>query len=711
MISCRSRKHGAGVDVAQEVGQGGRGGRDRDGGRAEPRTCLPGPRPSQGHPRPDQGRRSGHTATCAGPSRAGQGMLDLEDAIARAELVLAVRLVDMTEAKIVHGGKTEVITQQFRFEPVRTLEGDLREGFAVADRPGPGDLPVRRGGGPARARADAAPPAGTAGTGLLQLQHRRLARSVDPPPPGPGRSAAGRRRIADRRHAATRPRGQGDDPARRLAQGQGPGRRPALDLAESPCTGRGADARCRRGRRPVRREPVARRAGGGGEGDRRAARRRLSPAARASGAIRGRPGGRARLGRPRPRRPDRRARRPRRRGRRRATREPALAWLRVDRDAATFAEQAARLRAIGRSGRGDQGEAIAAFLDRLPLDAPAEIQVAAGRAMGQLDPREAASRLGKRLASKWEAGLGIATEIGLIGELRRDVAAPALLEAAGRSRGTTSGSPSPRPASRSPTPASSRPWPPCSTPATTTSDGRRARPSGGSTPTRPRASLAAPGPGGRPAPQAATGRVPRPARLPRGLCLCDRAYVRAPAPGCGGRGAGGDPRAEGRPRAEEDLGEQQRPRLECRRDPRAGQARPGRGRASAAGTGRRPEESPGGAGPDRAGRPGRAQGAADRPGRARVPQRRGRRRSRPRRPQAPGRAPRPGPTRCATGSPRCWPTPTRPRSCARRPWSRWSRSTTRASPAPSAPPFATADWRAPTCSGGSKSNWHCGERS
>ena len=80
---------------------------------APPRD-TPAPTRAEGRitPRPAQARRA-----------AGQGMLDLEDAIARAELVLAVRLVDMTEAKIVHGGKTEVITQQFRFEPVRTLKG------------------------------------------------------------------------------------------------------------------------------------------------------------------------------------------------------------------------------------------------------------------------------------------------------------------------------------------------------------------------------------------------------------------------------------------------------------------------------------------------------------------------------------------------------------------------------------------------------------
>ena len=51
------------------------------------------------------------------------GILDLEDAIVRAELIVAVRLLDVTEARIVHGGKTEVVTQQFRFEPARTIQG------------------------------------------------------------------------------------------------------------------------------------------------------------------------------------------------------------------------------------------------------------------------------------------------------------------------------------------------------------------------------------------------------------------------------------------------------------------------------------------------------------------------------------------------------------------------------------------------------------
>ena len=50
-------------------------------------------------------------------------ILDLEPAVVQAELILAVRLVDVTETKIVHGGRDVRITEQFRFEPVRVLKG------------------------------------------------------------------------------------------------------------------------------------------------------------------------------------------------------------------------------------------------------------------------------------------------------------------------------------------------------------------------------------------------------------------------------------------------------------------------------------------------------------------------------------------------------------------------------------------------------------
>ena len=52
-----------------------------------------------------------------------QEILDLEPAVAQAELILAVRLVDVTETKIVQGGRNVQITEQYRFEPVRVLKG------------------------------------------------------------------------------------------------------------------------------------------------------------------------------------------------------------------------------------------------------------------------------------------------------------------------------------------------------------------------------------------------------------------------------------------------------------------------------------------------------------------------------------------------------------------------------------------------------------
>jgi hypothetical protein len=50
-------------------------------------------------------------------------ILDLEPAVVQAELIVAVRLVDVTETKIVHGGRDVRITEQFRFEPIRVLKG------------------------------------------------------------------------------------------------------------------------------------------------------------------------------------------------------------------------------------------------------------------------------------------------------------------------------------------------------------------------------------------------------------------------------------------------------------------------------------------------------------------------------------------------------------------------------------------------------------
>src|SRR6516225_6408144 len=49
--------------------------------------------------------------------------LDLEAAVARSDLVIVARVDEVSERKIIHGGKSEQVSQQFKFAPVRTLKG------------------------------------------------------------------------------------------------------------------------------------------------------------------------------------------------------------------------------------------------------------------------------------------------------------------------------------------------------------------------------------------------------------------------------------------------------------------------------------------------------------------------------------------------------------------------------------------------------------
>lgn len=49
--------------------------------------------------------------------------LELEDAVGNAELILAARVEEVTEIRLVRGGKGEGATQQFRLKPLRVLKG------------------------------------------------------------------------------------------------------------------------------------------------------------------------------------------------------------------------------------------------------------------------------------------------------------------------------------------------------------------------------------------------------------------------------------------------------------------------------------------------------------------------------------------------------------------------------------------------------------
>lgn len=366
-------------------------------------------------------------------------ILDLEDSIGRAELIVAVRLVDMSETKIVHGGKMEVVTQQFRFEPVRTIKGIFaRDALLLTGQ----DLGIER----FAEGADRLEP----GQMLLLLLGRQgpgyvncnTAESLDQSIP----RLSGQNDLllpaVEALIAVTQKRDRGAKVATLLAALRKAQDRDAVPLlislrrrsmiaAQTPDTAEvvlrflanpSTEVRevavrtltslldadyLRQGEsreKPVKALVAALDAAGPDVSLRVAAFDALGAA-----AVAVQPGA------------------------------PALAWLRADRPAATFAEHAARLRAIGRSGRVDQREAVARFLDQLPLDAPAEVQIAAGLALVALDPREAANRLVKRLANKSDSGLGIASEIAVIGELKADVAAPALIEVFPRVEGHDEG--------------------------------------------------------------------------------------------------------------------------------------------------------------------------------------------------------------------------------------------------------------------------------
>jgi HEAT repeat protein len=94
----------------------------------------------------------------------------------------------------------------------------------------------------------------------------------------------------------------------------------------------------------------------------------------------------------------------------------------------TFAERAARWRAVGGLKFDTQRNAFFTQFAQLPLDAPSEIQQAVEWGFGQLDPEECARRLALRIENKVAAGLPKYSEIHTLGELPRPIAVPRLIE-------------------------------------------------------------------------------------------------------------------------------------------------------------------------------------------------------------------------------------------------------------------------------------------
>ncbi|HWE40660.1 MAG TPA: HEAT repeat domain-containing protein [Isosphaeraceae bacterium] len=379
-------------------------------------------------------------------------VLDLEDAIGRAELVLAVRLVDVTESRVVHGGKTEVVTQQYKFEPVRALKGifardtllltgddlgvtrfadaaeQLRRGqllLLLLGRNGPGYLMCNRAETLVQSiprlsgQDDPLIPAVEALIAVVQRRDRaqKVALLVD---------ALRNAKAADAipLMAALR--------RRALLASQAPGAFEAIEgfLGDRTLVVREAAARTLESlldadyldRREVRARAATKLAEAlKGAGPDIALRVALTDALGAAG-----PGARV-IG-------DERAWWG---GALSGTDGPAGVLLGVDeswqnaaqRGAASrslsLAERAARLRAVGRIGSDHQYE-LTFLLGSLALDAPAELQQAAARALGKARPEAAAKVLADRIAAKGAAGLGVAAEIAQLGDLPAEFAAPAL---------------------------------------------------------------------------------------------------------------------------------------------------------------------------------------------------------------------------------------------------------------------------------------------
>ncbi len=361
-----------------------------------------------------------------------QGLLDLEDGIARAELVVAVRLLDVSESKIVRGGKQVDVTLQYRFEPVRTLKGIYARDVLLLTgqdlgiyQYGAGPARVERGqmfllllgrSGPGYVNCNQA--------GSLDLSIPRLSGPDDPLLVAVDTLIAVTQQRDRSRRAALLIDGlrvaKGPDAVPLLVSL----RRRAILAAQAPGV---LEALARPLRDP---SPVVKEAAAGtleavlqadylvqrplrdgavdgliaaldGAGVDIPARVALFDALGASG------------------KDDRRW-------------VKARGVLGLDRAVPTFAERAARLRALGKLGPADQRANVIAAVDALPLDAPGPVQEAAGRALGSLDPSEAARQLAARLAVKYNAGLGIASEVELIGELPASAATPALLDVARR---------------------------------------------------------------------------------------------------------------------------------------------------------------------------------------------------------------------------------------------------------------------------------------
>ncbi len=356
-------------------------------------------------------------------------VLDLELAVTQAELILAVRLVDVTESKIVHGGRDVQVTEQYRFEPVRILKGIFaRESLLLTGQ----DLGIYRfAGGSDRL------PRGQLMLVLLGRQGQNyfnccaaptLAQSIprleskeDPLLPAV-EALIGTTRLRDRaariellRDALKKTSGRAASPLllalsrRALMAARAPGvsetilpylKSTAASTRELAARTLGALLEADRAGQAAGRAQVAKAllAALESAGPDLAARVALIDALGALGQTAGE--------------------------------DPAIAaWFKSGRAPATLAETGARLRALASLVPADQKDTVARAYQATPLDALAELQDAAGKALVKIDPKSAGSLISNRLAAKHAAGLSTEQELGLLATLPPTSATPELLKA------------------------------------------------------------------------------------------------------------------------------------------------------------------------------------------------------------------------------------------------------------------------------------------
>lgn len=95
----------------------------------------------------------------------------------------------------------------------------------------------------------------------------------------------------------------------------------------------------------------------------------------------------------------------------------------------TFAEQGARLNALGQLDLTSAEGRVTALLEQLPLDAPSDVETGAEWAAARLDPARGAGEILARMRRQIQAGLPVKYGIRVLGELPQEKAAPALLDA------------------------------------------------------------------------------------------------------------------------------------------------------------------------------------------------------------------------------------------------------------------------------------------